>query len=171
MWDNIGGKIKRLSKFSAWLGIIGSIIGGIVLFVMGSRMQYGGGLFFGYGLAVIIFGSLLSWISAWLTYGFGELIEKATEIEKNTGNGISCKDENIKNIQNKKPVVENVIVKKTDLYENQNLSSKILLTLSEGEKYSLVEKGGKIPYVNDQWVKIKCENGATGWCYLSNLEK
>ena len=29
---------------------------------------------------------LLSWISSWLLYGFGELIEKTTEIAKNTAN-------------------------------------------------------------------------------------
>jgi len=84
MWDNIGGKIKGFAKFIAWLGIIASIIGGIVLFVIGGNMRYGSGAYVGLGFLVIIGGSLISWISSWFWYGFGELIEKTSEIEYNT---------------------------------------------------------------------------------------
>jgi len=75
MWENIGGKIKGLSKFIAWLGIICSIIGGIVLFIIGRKVYFGSEIYIGAGFGTIIFGSLFSWISAWFIYGFGELIE------------------------------------------------------------------------------------------------
>ena len=35
------------------------------------------------GLLIMFIGSLFSWIGSFFAYGFGELIDKATEIEKN----------------------------------------------------------------------------------------
>ena len=37
-----------------------------------------------YGVITIIVGPLAAWVSSWLLYGFGELIEKTTEIAENT---------------------------------------------------------------------------------------
>lgn len=81
MWDNIGEKIKALAKVIAWVGIIGSIISGIVLFKISS---IGGGLYVGLGFAAIIGGSLISWISSWFMYGFGELLYNSEIIKYNT---------------------------------------------------------------------------------------
>ena len=83
MWDNIGSKIKVLAKVIAWIGIICSIIGGIVLFVIGLKMRYGGALYVGLGFAAIIGGSLISWISSWFMYGFGEIIHNTEIIRRN----------------------------------------------------------------------------------------
>ena len=94
MWDNIGGKIKGLAKVFAWIGIICSIIGGIVLFVISSNMRYNGGLYFGLGFVVIIIGSLISWISAWVMYGFGELIENTDIIAYNSQQKVSSSNVN-----------------------------------------------------------------------------
>ena len=66
MYDYIGSKIKGLAQAMAFIGIFSSVIGGIVLIIKG---------FFGYGLLTIVVGALISWISTWLLYGFGELIE------------------------------------------------------------------------------------------------
>ena len=65
MWDNIGEKIKGFAKFSAWIGIIISIIGGIALIGFSAEMRRGGELYFSLGIVTIIFGPLISWISAW----------------------------------------------------------------------------------------------------------
>ena len=46
----------------------------------------GGDIGSGVGLVVIIVGCLGSWIGSFFTYGFGELIEKTTEIAENTKN-------------------------------------------------------------------------------------
>lgn len=75
MFTNIGGKIKALAKVVAWIGIIGSIIGGIV--VMFTR--HSAGIL---ALLVILSGSLISWIGSFFTYGFGELIERTCLIEE-----------------------------------------------------------------------------------------
>ena len=79
MFDDIGEKIKNLAIIVAILGMISSIIAGLIL--MGDE-HYG----FFYGLLVIIFGCIASWIGEFILYGFGELICKTTEIAENTKN-------------------------------------------------------------------------------------
>ena len=85
MFDNIGGKIKGLAKFVCWVGIIISVIAGIVLMVQGSEVNsyyYSGGAGTGLiagGLMTMILGSLLSWLGSLTLYGFGELVENSAE--------------------------------------------------------------------------------------------
>jgi len=64
-------------------------------------------------------------------------------------------------------------IKKLSIYKNPDLSSGILFTFTEGEKLSIIEKGNKVnvPFVNDYWVKVMCENGSIGWCYLKSFEE
>ena len=81
MFDNVGGKIKGFAKVVCWIGIIGSIIGGIGCFVASSGARYSmQTTLILSGFAVIIVGSLLSWLGSLFTYGFGELIEQTTAI-------------------------------------------------------------------------------------------
>jgi hypothetical protein len=75
MFNNIGKKIKKLVKFETIVCCILFIIFAIRLFTQ--RMVF-------LGFVVLIFGCLLSWISSFLLYGFGELIDKTAEIAKNT---------------------------------------------------------------------------------------
>ncbi len=75
MFDNIGGKIKTLAKIFCWIGIVFSVIFGIFL-IIGEQVIIGLGLLFG--------GSILSWISSFVLYGFGELIDNSEKIKKNT---------------------------------------------------------------------------------------
>lgn len=73
MFERIGSKIKGLASVIAWVGIMASILLGIVLCV--SEMIL-------IGLVVMVIGSLASWIGTFLLYGFGELIEKTCSIEE-----------------------------------------------------------------------------------------
>ena len=73
MFDNIGGKIKVLAAVVTILGCIVSFVFGIILFVERE---------FGMGFLVIIMGGLLSWVSSFVLYGFGELIESNQDIQK-----------------------------------------------------------------------------------------
>ena len=75
MFDHIGGKIKVLAKVMTLLGIIASIVVGIVLLSED---------LLGAGFGVMLGGCFISWIGSFFTYGFGELIEKTTEIAQNT---------------------------------------------------------------------------------------
>ena len=75
MFDRIGSKIKGLASVITWLGIIASCAFGFVLMSNGDEMIF-------LSIAVMAVGSFVSWISSFLLYGFGELIEKACIIEE-----------------------------------------------------------------------------------------
>ena len=68
MFDNIGQKIKKLATVVCWLGIIASIVTGLIFMAAG-------GFFIGFVIAV--FGSVASWIGSFFTYGYGQLIENS----------------------------------------------------------------------------------------------
>ena len=70
MFDNIGGKIKTLAKVVCWIGIVASVILGLL-----SRNAITALLFIGIG-------SLGSWIGSFMTYGFGQLIENTDILVK-----------------------------------------------------------------------------------------
>ena len=90
MFKNIGKKIKGLAKFICWLGIILSVLIGVIMITGGSvdmsgiegaenlqglqSMGWVGGVLF------IIIGCLASWIGSFFTYGFGQLIENTDKI-------------------------------------------------------------------------------------------
>jgi hypothetical protein len=78
MYNNIGKKIKGLAVFFAWLGMIGSIIYGIIITIQG--VNYGSDAMAGLGLLLMVAGSVISWLSSWVLYGFGELIENTAKI-------------------------------------------------------------------------------------------
>ena len=75
MYDNIGGKIKGLAKVICVIGIIVSVIAGLNVFSDNEQDEFLGVLYF-------IIGPLLSWIGSFCLYGFGELIEKTSNIEQ-----------------------------------------------------------------------------------------
>ena len=76
MYDNIGGKIKGLAKATFIVEAIAAIIVGIVLWVETEE----------WWCALILFcGPIVAWVSSWLLYGFGEIIDKLCDIEHNTG--------------------------------------------------------------------------------------
>jgi hypothetical protein len=83
MYTNIGGKIKILAKVTAWVGIIGSIITGLVMIFIGAS-SYGQGSLVGIGFIIMLAGSLSSCVSTWFVYGFGELIDNTSAIAANT---------------------------------------------------------------------------------------
>lgn len=87
MFDNIGGKIKALAKVFCWIEIILSVIIAIIMFVSVEDVPYSQeGLYKGLGCVFLIIGPLLSWISSFVLYGFGELIETNCEIARNIRN-------------------------------------------------------------------------------------
>ncbi len=73
MFDNIGRKIKGLAEVFTWIGILASVILGII-----TTASVGNPLPF---FLISIIGSLISWISCMALYGFGELIENSASIE------------------------------------------------------------------------------------------
>ena len=79
MFDNISDKMKSAATALAILGIIGSIIVGIVMIAKAEDSYYPEiGIWSGW--LVIIVGSLSSWVSSFTLYGFGQLIENTDAI-------------------------------------------------------------------------------------------
>ncbi len=73
MFDNIGGKIKVLAKVVCWIGIVVSVILGLLT---GNSIT---------ALLTMVIGSVASWVGSFMTYGFGQLIEN-TDILVKRGN-------------------------------------------------------------------------------------
>ena len=76
MYDEIGKKIKRLAIATFIVEAIAAIITGIVLI-----MEYVDLLIV---LLVFILGPVVAWVSSWLLYGFGEIIDRLCAIDRNT---------------------------------------------------------------------------------------
>ena len=77
MFEDIGNKIKKLVKFFAVAGMLLSIILGIILCLSNILI----------GIIVSAFGFLLSWVGAWLMYGYGEMVQRLINIDKKLGAG------------------------------------------------------------------------------------
>ena len=89
LYHNVGDKIRTVAKVVAWVGIILSVIAGLIIMFMGNSYGIYGhsGFSFGTfisGLLTATVGSLIAWISSLALYGFGELIYKTSEIAENT---------------------------------------------------------------------------------------
>lgn len=80
MYDNIGGKIKGLAKAIFIVEAIAVVITGIALMAFDGDM-------IPLGLLVMVVGPLVAWVSSWLLYGFGELVDKTCDIARNTHGG------------------------------------------------------------------------------------
>ncbi|OLA93426.1 MAG: hypothetical protein BHW64_06815 [Candidatus Melainabacteria bacterium LEY3_CP_29_8] len=78
MYNNIGNKIKYLAKTAFIVGAIISVIIGILLITAGLN-----GIITPVGVLILFVGPFISWLSSWLLYGFGELIDKISLIELN----------------------------------------------------------------------------------------
>ena len=88
MYTNVGKKIKTLAKVLAWIGIIASVIGGIVMMTAGvnitdfsGRTSSASGVV--PGLIMMVVGAVGSWLGSLCLYGFGELVDKVTAIAEN----------------------------------------------------------------------------------------
>ncbi len=77
MFNNIGKKIKVLAWVFFFLFSLGDIAAGIILLAEDDDLLFP-------ALPIMLAGPLFAWIGSWLLYGFGELIDKAADIERNT---------------------------------------------------------------------------------------
>lgn len=88
MFNDIGKKIKKLASTLYKIQIAIYVIAAIVLFVLGvmllTKPDAFGFLLILIGIVCAALGPLLAWLSTCILYGYGELIDKTSEIEKNT---------------------------------------------------------------------------------------
>ena len=69
-YDNIGGKIKGWAKWIFAIEAIAAVISGFVLMAQNEDMIL-------IGLLVAVLGPIVAWVSSWLLYGYGQLIENS----------------------------------------------------------------------------------------------
>lgn len=86
-FKNVGKKIMALAKVFMWIGIVCSVLLGLGMILLPDAIKVNGvdipqtaniicGIF------VIVFGSICSWVSELITYGFGHLIESVDKLPK-----------------------------------------------------------------------------------------
>ena len=76
MWNNIGKKLKGLAIVVFIIEALASVITGLLLIEETDA-----------GIILLLAGPLAAWISSWMLFGFGELVDKVTDIERNTRSG------------------------------------------------------------------------------------
>ena len=78
MYKNIGKKIKGLAKATFIVEAISAVITGMILgIVWYSWGEYEGAFV---ALGIMVGGPIIAWVSTWILYGFGELIDKTSKI-------------------------------------------------------------------------------------------
>ena len=75
MYNDVGKKIKGLMETLLMIGIVLSVVGGIVVMTISDDLIV-------VGLLIVIVGSLASWIACIFAYAFGELVDRTCNIEK-----------------------------------------------------------------------------------------
>lgn len=89
LYNVIGKRIKRIAIITT---MVFSVLSVIIGFIIGVNQG------FEYGWAFVFLYPILTWISSFVLYGFGELIDKVTKIEQalsNTNKNASENEEKI----------------------------------------------------------------------------
>ena len=72
MFDNIGVKIKRLAFILFIIEAATSILSGLIDIIVFKNM---------FSLLICIIGPFVAWLSSFLLYGFGELVDNSSKIK------------------------------------------------------------------------------------------
>lgn len=68
MFNNTGNKCKTVAKILCWIGIVSSIIVGLI-YIFANNI--------GFGIGYMVGGSFISWIGSLGLYGIGEAVENS----------------------------------------------------------------------------------------------
>lgn len=106
MFRNPGGKIKSYAKVLFWIGVVISIIIGVIeigsSFVAAAYSYQGsfGTILLGIlgGILTVAIGTLISWLAVLTLYAFGTLVENSDELVRLNG-GIPSGDKNAEKIE------------------------------------------------------------------------
>ena len=137
MYDNIGEKIKGLARATFIVEAFASVITGIVLWVDTEE----------WWCALILFcGPIVAWVSSWLLYGFGEIIDKLCDIEQNTRGG-----------QSKTKIKETAERARKEDAKKRKLEAETRAK-REAEEKAKREAAIEREIANIEYVDIKCPN-------------
>ena len=129
MFESIGKKIMSLAKIVAWIGIIASVVIGTVQISVDETYIFS-------GIIVILMGSLVSWLSSFLLYGFGKLIDNTDILvaafigkngivqKKSIGQQGQKKDQVSKVVEKDEALVDEALLKLEDLREKGEITEE-----------------------------------------------
>lgn len=124
MYDNIGKKIKGLAIATFIIEAVASVIAGFIFALEGED----------FGAFLLLLGPFAAWLSSWLLYGFGELVDKVMDIE-----GKFHKDQNAANITEASDATNrNVPTEACSLCGNQTETTHV----------KIIDQAGGIRYQN-----------------------
>ena len=84
MFSNIGRKIQVAGKVFCWIGILLSLVGGVMVwFTFIASGQLPDAMAVISGILTVIIGALLSWVGSFTMIGFGKLVENSEIIAAN----------------------------------------------------------------------------------------
>lgn len=81
LYENIGGKIKNWAKWIFIVEALAAIITGVVFFFEAESDE----IYAVYGLLAVVFGPFVAWVSSWILYAFGQLVEDVHAIRDKEG--------------------------------------------------------------------------------------
>ena len=94
MYSKIGNKIKNFTMIISAVGIILAFLTGLGIIMSDDDL-----VFLGIIIMIMIICTILFWISGFVLYGFGELIERLISIDNNLIKYISYKEPHQKKTQ------------------------------------------------------------------------
>lgn len=80
MYENIGKKIKTLTKVVCVIGMVITVV--IAAFFIMTGVAEGNDTLFILGFLYLLLGPFLCYIGGFMAYGYGELIDKVSSIEE-----------------------------------------------------------------------------------------
>ena len=127
LYENIGGKIKKLAKWIFILEAISSVITGAVFLVDG------------WGLLLIIFGPIVALVSSWLLYSWGDLVDDIHEIRTRYYANVEDKNDRGDDVDKHYSEIDEKDKIKDTFQASESASVFLCLNCKEtfaGEKYS-----------------------------------
>ncbi|MBO5884085.1 MAG: hypothetical protein J6Q78_06740 [Clostridia bacterium] len=94
LYNNIGKKIKLLAIVSAIVFALAGYVTGSILMILDDFDSTGW-----IGLLIMILVPIIAWVSSFVLYGFGELVEKTCNINNILSGGKAEDSERIKRIK------------------------------------------------------------------------
>lgn len=86
-FENIGTKIKNFTKWYCWVSIVLIWISAAIIFLAGCTDDDLAVMLIPLALGCAAIMPFVIWVSCWVMYAFGELIEKAVSIDRKIANG------------------------------------------------------------------------------------
>lgn len=143
LYEDIGGKIKNLAK---WIFVIEAGIAVIAGFFLLEENTWA-------GLLALIGGPLVAWISSWILYAFGQIVEDVHAMRNKEGTTTEVKAKREAEASAKREIEE-----RTQLQEK-----------SKSQKFELSDDGyTNIEHSDDDYIEFSCPNCGEKLSFLKN---